>query len=51
MLLVILIIPDEQEDPSRLAGPFGTYEEAIHFANKHKHAWDQWHVVQLAETN
>jgi len=48
-MLAIIITPNEQDDPSRLAGPFNTYEEAIHFADKHKHSWDQWRVMQLAE--
>ncbi len=48
-MLAILITPNEQEDPPRLAGPFNTYEEAINFAHKHKHAWDQWRVMQLVK--
>ncbi len=48
-MLAILITPSEPEDPPRLSGPFDTYEDAIHFANKHKHIWDEWRVVQVIE--
>ena len=48
-MLAILITPNEQDDPPRLAGPFNTYEEAIRFADKHANNWDHWHVVQVTE--